>query len=448
MHLDAERIRDVFDRESPVSAEVQRAAVEHLSKCPQCWKAAIPVLATLPRRLGRPKTERYGDARDALLALLEVQEEGAKARLHAKQWAGGLVGLSPGEQGRRIGEVGSVVSVEVFEALVAQARSFAARDHALAEQIGKAALLIVDRLPTQDYPESVKGEMQAKALLQISNATRLQCDWPNAQTAMRSARKALTNSTSSTFAEMLSLNGALECDLGNLRVAEEFIGSALHTYTRLEDQRGVAFCHLQLAEMSTFEPRKQNEQARKALEIVSGRWPRLEMFGRLLYTESLISLQRLPEALFFYDDSLPTFEGVSEGDALKVKYVEAQLLDAMGDARLADKAYSETIDGFSDLDFFKASLMTRFSFFASLFRRKLWARCLDVARKGYTFISKNPRAHPQMRALWRNLELATGQQIITAAHLEAVKHYLVLHWAKPADGEVTFRSERIDRADA
>jgi len=180
MHLVVERIRDVFDRESPLSDEVQRAAVEHLSQCPQCWKVAIPVLAAVPRRLGRPKAERFGDVRDALLALLEIQEEGAKARLHARIWAGELVGLSTGEQGRKIGEVGAVVSVEVFEALVLQARAFAARDHALAEQIARAALLIVDRLPSAEYPESVKGEMRAVALSQISNAKRLQCDWTNA----------------------------------------------------------------------------------------------------------------------------------------------------------------------------------------------------------------------------------------------------------------------------
>jgi hypothetical protein len=188
----------------------------------------------------------------------------------------------------------------------------------------------------------------------------------------------------------------------------------------------------------TLEPHKQNEHSRIALGVINGRWARLEMFGRFLYTESLISLQKLPEALLFYDSSLAAFEEASEADSFKVKYLEALLLDAMGDVRLADRAYSEAIDGFSDLDLFKISLMARLSFFASLFRRKLWARCLDVAKKTYVFVAQNPRAHGQMRALWRNLELATGQQIVTTAHLEEVKRYLVLHWARSADVDVRF----------
>jgi hypothetical protein len=326
----------------------------------------------------------------------------------------------------------------VFEALVGQARAFATRDHALAEQIGRAALLIVDGLPRADYPESVKGEMRGKALIQISNAKRLQCDWPNAQAAMRSAQRVLANSSSSSFAEMLSLNGALECDLGNLRAAEEFVEAASRAYACLQDQRGVAFCHLQLADLFTLEPRKQNEQAKIALEIINGRWARLDIYGRLLYTESLISLKRLPEAHLFHDSSLTAFEGAHEADSLKVKYLEALLLDAEGDVRLADKAYRETIEGAFGLELFKFSLIVRCSFFASLFRRKLWARCLDVAKKTYAFVAQNPRAHGQMRALWRNLELATGQQIITTAHLEEVKRYLVLHWARSADVDVRF----------
>ena len=438
MHLTEERIRDVFDRGDVVSQQAQRDAVEHLSKCPACWRLAVPVLSSLPRRMGRPKAERFGDTRDALLTLLELQQERSLARLRSRTWAGDLVGLSSAEQIRKIGEVGAVVSLEVLEALLAQAETIASRDHKLAEQLATSALLIADRLPAEDFSLEAKGELRAKALVQACNARRLFGDWHGAESAIREARRAHSDPTSRTFAEMTSLHGVLELDLGNLQASQRFTETAASMYRKLGDERGVAFCHLQLADLFTLEPEKANLHSKLALEIIRGRWGRLEMFGRLLHTESLISLQRLPEAILFYDDSLEVFDAASESDMFKIRYLEALLLDAGGDVRLADKAFKEVIEGLTHLEAFKHSLVARGAFYASLYQRGAWVRCLDLCRDTVRFLEKNPRAHHQMKATWKNLQLATERRIVTEVHVEMLREYLVLHWSQQADVAITF----------
>jgi len=439
MHLTEERIREIFDRGEVVSPNARKDALDHLFRCLPCWRLAVPILVALPSRMGRPKGERYGDPRDALLARLEIQRERGLARLRSRTWAGDLVGLSPGEQARKIGEVGAVASVEVFESLLAQAQVVVSRDHKLAEQTATAALLIVERLPAADFSEDAKGELRARALIQVWNARRLLGDWQGAETAMKEARRVHTNYTSRISADMALYQSALEFDLGNVRTAKNLSETAASLYRSLDDERGMALCDLQLADLfSSFEPERANLHSKLALEIIRGRWGRLEMFGRLLHTESLISLQRLPEAILFYADSLEAFDDASEADALKVKYLEALLLDAGGDVRLADKAFREIIEVASDLEIFKFTLVVRCAFYASLYRRGAWVRCLDLCRDTVRFLEKNPRAHHQMKATWKNLQLATERRIVTELHVKMLKEYLVLHWSQQADVAITF----------
>jgi tetratricopeptide (TPR) repeat protein len=390
--------------------------------------------------MGRPKAERYGDPRDALLARLEIQQERGLARLRSRTWAGDLVALSPAEQARKIGEVGAVVSVEVFEALLAQARGVVSRDHKLAEQIASSALLIVDRLPAEDFSVDAKGELRATALAEMCNARRLLGDWHGAEKAIREARRVHTGFTSRTSADIYLYHSALEFDLGNIHMSQRLTETAASLYRSLDDERGIALCYLQLADLfSSLEAEKANFHSKLALEVISGRWGRLELFGRLLHTESLVSLQRLPEAILFYDDSLPVFDAAREADAFKVKYLEALILDAGGDVRLADKAFKEVIEGLTHLEAYKHSLIARCTLYGSLYKRGAWLRCLDLCKDTVRFLEGNPRAHHQMQTTWRNLELATGRRIVTEVHVKILKEYLVLHWGQQSDVAPTFR---------
>jgi len=440
MHLSEERIRDVFDRDTSLSEAIQRSAIEHMSRCRECWTMAVPVMASLSPRMGRPKADRFGDPRDALVSLFEAQVESAESNLHARTWARELVRLSPTEQLTRIGEVNSVVSLGVFEALLAQARAVAPRDHWLAEQIGRAALQIVDRLPDADFPKEVKGELRAAALVQIASSQRFQCDWAATKESLVDARREHSDSRSRTFAEIVSLEGVLEYDLGNLRSAQERMDTALGIYTSLQDERGVVFAHLQLSDLYVFEPEKKVFHAKLALATNRGRWTRLELFGRLLHTEGLVFLQRIPEAMLIHNDSLPLFDTADDIDALKVRYVEAILLDAKQDARLADKAFKDCIDVATEMDLFKFALVVRCYYYSSLYRRRLWVRCLEAAKDTVKFMENHPRAHAQLKTVWDNLIVATEKQIVTDFHIDRLNEYLVLHWGKAADAGVSFHT--------
>ncbi|HEX3530236.1 MAG TPA: hypothetical protein VH988_24510 [Thermoanaerobaculia bacterium] len=164
----------------------------------------------------------------------------------------------------------SVVSLGVFEALLAQARALAPRDHWLAEQIGTTALQIVDRLPDADFPQEVKGELRAAALVQIASSQRFQCNWAKTKESLVDARREHSDSRSRTFAEIVSLEGVLEYDLGNLRSAQERMDTALGIYTNLHDERGVVFAHLQLSDLYVFEPEKKVFHAKLALATNRG----------------------------------------------------------------------------------------------------------------------------------------------------------------------------------
>jgi hypothetical protein len=79
-HISRDEMVRVFSWEATES-EIH-TGLAHIGACRECWTLASEVVAALkqtddlvPRRRGRPPEWRYSDARDALLVLMEIQEQ-------------------------------------------------------------------------------------------------------------------------------------------------------------------------------------------------------------------------------------------------------------------------------------------------------------------------------------------------------------------------------------
>src|SRR5437763_707894 len=79
-HISKSEIESVFSYHA-TKAEVNDA-LAHIVRCPMCWTLAAEVVASLKRtnglvpvRRGRPPEWRFRDARDALVVLMEIEEQ-------------------------------------------------------------------------------------------------------------------------------------------------------------------------------------------------------------------------------------------------------------------------------------------------------------------------------------------------------------------------------------
>ena len=104
----------------PTAAEVDHG-VAHMATCPRCWTLALEVVASLKRtndsgaidKTGRPPEWRFRDARGALIALMEIQEQRSIGWLRAKGWWAELKDLNPREQAEKVNSVAAVHQREV-----------------------------------------------------------------------------------------------------------------------------------------------------------------------------------------------------------------------------------------------------------------------------------------------------------------------------------------------
>src|SRR5262249_268706 len=110
--------------------------------------------------------------------------------------------------------------------------------------------------------------------------------------------------------------------------------------------------------------------AEEALAMVTPDSTRSKMLARSIITESLLTLGRLPEALKSYEATKPLYDEVGdELTLLKAEYLEAKLLDAFGYARESEKLFRSAIKGVTELEVYRLSLLFRFAFLESLYKR-------------------------------------------------------------------------------
>jgi tetratricopeptide (TPR) repeat protein len=441
-HIAKTEILRLFSYEA-TPAEVNQG-VAHLAGCPICWTLALEVVASLkrthelvPRKMGRPPEWRFRDARDALIVLMELQEQQSIGWLRAKGWWAELKGLNPREQAEKVNSVAATHQREVVETILREAKLVCGRDPYSGEHLAMTAHRLIDHLPGGEFPAHARASLRLSAMTIVANGRRLAGDWRGSFAAISSANSYLSAGKieSSAEAYLLSVHASLVGDMGHLEDALLLVNRAADIYRNAGDLRGLATMKIHAADalQVTNQPSEAILMAEEALSLLTPDCIRLVMLARSIITESLVALGRLPEALKNYESTKPLYDEIGgELTFLKAEYLEAKILDGLNYVREAEKLFRSAIDGVTEMEVYRLSFLWRFAFFESLFKRDALGKAARLCQEGIDLLQRMEGAHPQMRQVWQGLLAAVKVKALTETHLSEMRDYLVRHWASPA----------------
>jgi tetratricopeptide (TPR) repeat protein len=422
-----------------VQSEVDRM-VPHLVACRPCWELAARVVAELKKDNA---LARKPDARTAVLTLIEEEEKSALDLIKARAWWAELKTLSSEEQIERIQSVTSLRTPTVFEVVLAEARDVAPGDPFLGEETALVAHVLAQTLPRSRYPEKLKSDLQAEAMIVVANSRRLAADWKGSQAALAAASNHLDRGTGDPArqARFISICASLATDTGRFETALGLLGRAAELYRSAQEIAGLSGVTVKEAGtlLAAFRHEEAIVRAQEALAMLTPADDRLEMLARSIITESLLFLGRSSEALRSFVATRPTYEKIGgRRTRLKVTYLEALLLDSLGCARESEKSFRDVIDGYIEEELFKDAFLSLLTYFETLVKRGTLRKAKQVYKQAADLLAQaGTGSHEQMRQVWRQLLGQIEAESLKEYQLREVREYVCRHWNMPA-GRVPF----------
>jgi tetratricopeptide (TPR) repeat protein len=414
--------------------EVDTAAA-HLADCLPCLHLAARVVAEL-RRAGR-LVELPG-ARGGILALFAAREGKALSLLLARAGWAELKSLSSEEQIERITTETSLQTQEMFDMLIEEASSLASIDPYLGEETALVAYALCDNLPRNKYPRELRNDLRGEAMGWAANCRRLAADWRGSAEAFKAAQKDLEKGIGDPVREarLLSFQASLATDTGHLEQAGALLARAAVNYHKAGDRAALASAAVQEAGtlLAACHHEEAVARAEEALRMLEPGNVRLELLARNVITASLVFLGHPWAALKSHLATRPLCEQFRDGRTeLQAGYLEALLLDALGHAREAEKAFRAVIAGFLEAELYKDAFLIILTRFELLFRRGELTKAAEACEEALTMLKQAGAAcHSQMEELWRSLRALVVARRLTEHQLLAARLYLVRHWHVPA----------------
>jgi tetratricopeptide (TPR) repeat protein len=453
-HISTHEIEHLFSL-AATEAEVG-AYAGHIARCPLCWERAAGVIAALktskklivPRRgKGRPSEDRFNDAREALVTIMELEESRSIGELRAKSWWTEIRDLSPREQARKLDDVAALQKRDVFSLIVQEAKHLCSRDPFAAENLALSAYNLVGHLPTAEFPEAAKDQLKLSALTVVANSRRLAGDWAHSFAAISEARSYLkaTKINPEERAFLVAMHACLVCDTGGLEEAMLLLEQAESIYREAGNLKGLASVRIYIAS-ALLEAARGEESLRMAedvLHFLAPDWIHLEMLTRSIVTESLVLQGRNIEALRSYESTKHLYAEIGgETVQYKAEYLEARILDGFGYAREAEKLFRSAIRGLTESESYRPSLLARLALFESFCKRGALGKAAQLCGEAINLLKITESIHFQIRQVWEGLLMAVNAETITLEKIQQIRDYMVRHWTSPAARTPVLSAER------
>jgi tetratricopeptide (TPR) repeat protein len=418
-HLSPSTLARFFSRQAARSEEA--ATASHLARCTPCWDRAYGVLAELERtRLEKERTA-LGRAR-------------ARAR-----WAE-LASLSPEQQIGRIKAEADLRTREMFDTVIEAASVIAPNDPFLGEETALVAYELAGSLSKQDISEALRNDLQSEAMKVVGNCRRLAADWRGSAEAFKEARGHLECGTGEPVREagLLSIQASLAMDTGYLEQAETCLARASALYSKADDPAALATIAVQEANTLLAACRYDQAMARavEALGLLTPRDIRLGILARNIITYSLVFLGRPDAALKSYALTRPLYGNLPERRPdLQGDYLEALLLDSLGHARDAERAFRRNIAKRMEAELYKDAFLTMMTRFELLYRRGELDKAAHACEEALAAMREaEVPCQKQVEGLWRGLLALVEARSLSEHQLFSARCFLVRHWNVPAHG--------------
>src|SRR6185436_13764044 len=259
---------------------------------------------------------------------------------------------------------------EMFDLVLAAATTSALEDPCRGEEIALVAKALAVALPRSHCSDRLRRDLLGEVLRVIGNCRRLTGDWPGSAAAFDSAHAHLEAGTGDPVrqARLLSMQASLASDTGNLEEAQALLARTAAIHRRAGSSAAVAFITIQ--EAGTFLAAGRHEEAitraQEALRELTPRETRLEMLARSILTECLAVLRRPTEALRSLAAIWPLYEQFpGRRTDLRLRDLEALVLDAWGYYSEAEAAYRQCIDSYMEAELYKDAFLTMLTRFES-----------------------------------------------------------------------------------
>jgi tetratricopeptide (TPR) repeat protein len=382
------------------------------------------------------------------VAVFEADASGWVESLRAESWWAEIKDLGPEAQIKKIRSTVSLQSLEVFDAILADAKAAALSDPFLGESKVRAALTVADLLPEPQHPKTLKNDLRGKAMTVVANCRRLAADFPGSTAAIDEARRHLAQGTGDPGLEagLLSIHCSLCTDLGDFEKALAHVRRAVEIFRDLEDWQAVV--HNVVLETSCLlaacRPDEGIERARFALERMPPHEIRLQVLAKLALVEGLILLERPLEAFPDFIEAKSLCEHVDTGTRLRLVYFEARLLASLKRIPESEKLFRHTIKTYFDQELYKEAFITLLTLFECLVRRGALGKAAALCEEAIAATSQAGSAcNEQIRRAWEELLAVVRVRQLSESELIQARQYLVRNWSVAAG---TFRLPRVEPA--
>jgi tetratricopeptide (TPR) repeat protein len=425
--------RLLFD---PVDQAESAQAAQHLMRCDRCWAAAAAVRADYIRR-GPKKT---GAGQSLLLSLMEEDELGALAVLKARGWWAELKELTLREQATKVRSVTALQTSALFRVILGEAWATAPVDPHRGEQFAQLARFLAGMLPERRFPLPVRRDMEAEALTVVANCRRLLADWSGSAFVIEEALKAIGQGTGNSALEatLLSIRSLLATDTGHLESSLTYSARALDLYRSAGDWSGYARTAVVEAGNLLAGGRAEEAigRATVALDLLPDHETKLELLARGVIVEAHIVLGRTVEAIHLFSRAQKTIAKVHDpGARLRISYLEACMLEALGSHREAEKLFSDLVQTYLDSELYKEAFITLLTIFEAYWRRGDLKKAAGVCEQAICCCRQAEGAtNPQIIGAWKELLSMVHLGEIEGKAVSRTRHFLLRHWkvAAPA----------------
>jgi tetratricopeptide (TPR) repeat protein len=417
------------------SEEEATRALQHVAECLPCQSLAAGCLAQV--RGGERGPVHPREARNAFALFLEAKVDGAIETLKAGSWWAEIRNLGPARQIKKIRSTAHLQSVKFFETVLADARATALTDPFLGESLVRTALVVVDLLPAMQVSRALKNDLRGQALTVVANCRRLAADFPGAATASTEAERFLAEGTGDPGLEagLLSIRCSLCTDRGEFEEGLDCVHRAMEIFKDLEDWKAAAHNAVLKAGclLAADRWREAIEVARFALKSMPPQELRLYILAKLIIAESLALLKRPHEALRDFMEARSLGEQADAGIRLQVLYVEAQLLDALGEAAISEKLFRHTVKVYFDQEVYKAAFRTLLTLFEAFCRRGARDKAIALCEEAIAAaIQAGEACNEQIRLAWEELLAVVRVRPLGESELIEARQHFVRNWSVPA----------------
>lgn len=421
----------------PADATETAAVIQHLSGCDQCW-----VLAASLCGHDSPIKERRKHSPSLLYGLISEEEQATLRTLSARAAWTELKELPPREQISRLRGTSSFQTLAMFRTILSDSWTVAPQDPYAGEQYSYVAFALVGVLPEILFPLPTRRDLEGEALASLANSRRLITNWNGCKLALDQAFKALKEGTGDPGLEalLLLMQAMLSADTGNLDVSYACSGRAADLYRSSGDLIGWA--RAIVVEGGNLLAGGQVEdailKANHALELIQSREPKLELLARGIIIEANLVQGRTSEALHLFARARGLFSRIEEtGGRLRISYLEACLLEALGSSREAERIFSLLIQKYLDAELYKEAFITMLTLFEALCNRKEFAKAASLCEKALQHGQQvEDSFNPQIMDAWTKLRDIAWLGELPTGSIGLVRTLVTRSWNLPAGPQV------------